>query len=91
MKAIQTTSRGTDSLVPEVSTRIGPDLMGDLVTCICHRGDVNRGHFVSYHQVDGQWFLNDDSRPCSPALNPLEDRNIDESETIKLLFFKNNV
>ena len=38
---------------------IGPDLMEDLFPSICHRGDVNCGHFVSYHKVEGNWFLNE--------------------------------
>ena len=73
------------------SARIGPDILGDLVCIVCHREDVNRGHFVSYHQIGGQWFLNDDSRPCVPSSSPLEERNLDDSETIEILFFKNNV
>jgi hypothetical protein len=61
--------------------------LGELVSVICHRGDVNRGHFVSYHRVEQEWFLNDDSRPCTPSNNPLEGRNAD-SETVELLFFQ---
>ena len=77
--------------IPSEPVRIGHNLMGDLVSIVCHRGDVNQGHFVSYHQVDRQWFLSDDSRQLSPSQNPLEDGLGDESETIELLFFKNNV
>ena len=77
--------------IPSEPVRIGHNLMGDLVSIVCHRGDVNHGHFVSYHQVDRQWFLSDDSRQLSPSQNPLEDGLVDESETIELLFFKNNV
>jgi hypothetical protein len=77
--------------IPPVPGRIGHNLMGDLVSIVCHRGDVNRGHFVSYHQVDRQWYLNDDSRQLSPSQNPLVDGHVMESETIELLFFKNNV
>ena len=61
------------------SARIGPDILGDLV-CI-----------VSYHQIGVQYFLNNDSRPCVPSSSPLEERNLDDSETIEILFFKNNV
>jgi hypothetical protein len=67
------------------------DLLGDLVCVACHRGDVNAGHFVSYHQVNGQWYLNNDSRQCSPCENPLEGLNISVTETVELLFFQNNV
>jgi hypothetical protein len=58
---------------------------GDLVSVVCHRGDVNRGHFVSYHRIDDQWYLNNDSRQCSPSGNPLE--STIGSETVELLFF----
>ena len=67
------------------------DLLGDLVCVASHRGDVNAGHFVSYHQVNGQWYLNNDSRQCAPCENPLEGLNISVTETVELLFFKNNV
>ena len=70
-------------------------LLGELVSVACHRGDVNAGHFVSYHKVDGHWYLNNDSRQCSPCENPLEGLNIEycregekTSETVELLFFK---
>ena len=61
--------------------------LGELVSVVCHRGDVNQGHFVSYHKVGQQWFLNDDSRKCSPSNNPLEQTNA-VSETVDMLFFK---
>ena len=60
---------------------------GELVSVVCHRGDVNFGHFVSYHRIGDQWFLNDDSRQCAPSNNPLQDSNV-ENETVDLLFFK---
>jgi hypothetical protein len=62
--------------------------LGELVSVICHRGDVNQGHFVSYHKVDQQWFLNDDSRSFSLSNNPLEQTNTAVSETVDMLFFK---
>ena len=68
----------------------GQDLLGDLVCVISHRGDVNAGHFVSYHKVSGQWYHNNDSRPCIPTEDPLGDI-IDNNETVELLFFQNNV
>ena len=60
---------------------------GKLVSVVCHRGDINRGHFVSYHCVDDQWFLNDDSRQVFPTNNPVENPST-RSETIELLLFK---
>ena len=67
------------------------DLLGDLVSASCHRGDVNAGHFVSYHKVNGHWYINNDSRPCVPCENPLDSVNISVTETVELLFFKNSV
>ena len=73
------------------STRNLHDFMGELVSVVCHRGDVNVGHFVSYHKVDDSWFLNDDTNQCAPSESPLDGINIAENEPIELLFFKNNV
>ena len=60
---------------------------GQLVSVLCHRGDINHGHFVSYHCVDDQWFLNDDSRQVIPTNSPVDHPNI-RTETIELLLFK---
>ena len=62
--------------------------LGELVSVVCHRGDVNHGHFVSYHLVGQQWYLNDDSRRCIPVANPLEQTNSVNNETVDMLFFK---
>ena len=68
----------------------GHQLLGQLVSCVCHRGTVNNGHFVSYHHVGNQWFLNDDSQPCQIAENPFEQTRLG-SQTVELLFFVNNL
>ena len=68
----------------------GHQVLGELVSCVCHRGDVNQGHFVSYHKVGDVWFLNDDSRPCVVAENPLVQTRY-SSQTIDLMFFANIV
>ena len=60
---------------------------GQLVSVVCHRGDINRGHFVSYHCVDDQWYLNDDSRQVVPANYPVDFPST-MTETIELLLFK---
>ena len=42
--------------------------VGRLISVISRSGTVDRGHFVSYHQVRGNWFLNNDDqeiRRCS--------------------------
>ena len=77
-----------NKLMLSSQSRLGQELTRELVSVVCHRGDENRGHFVSYHKVGQQWFLNDDSRPCIPTENPLE-QTVDDSETVELLFFKN--
>ena len=73
------------------NSRVRQHLLGELVSVICHRGNVDRGHFVSYHQIDGLWYLNDDSRICSPCQNPIEDGALAENETIEVMFFINNI
>ena len=68
----------------------GNELLGELVSCICHRGNINHGHYVSYHKVGNTWFINNDSNPCTESENPLvQTRN--RSETVDLLLFANNV
>ena len=67
------------------------DLLGDLVSASCHRGDVNAGHFELNHKVNGHWYINNDSRTCVPCENPLASVNISVTETVQLLFFKNFV
>ena len=69
-------------------TLAGHELLGELISCISHRGSVNRGHFVSYQKVGSQWFINDDSSRCVPCENPLYHPN-DPTETVDLLFFMN--
>ena len=64
-------------------------LFGELVSIICHRGSVNTGHFVSYHQVNGRWYLNDDSKRCKLVTNPLNLQGVEATETVELLFFRN--
>ena len=68
-------------------SRLGQEIIRELVSVVCHRGDENRGHFVSYNTIGQQWFLNDKSRPCIPTENPLE-QTVDYTETVELLFFK---
>ena len=66
------------------------DILGELVSCICHRGDVNHGHFVSYHRVGALWFLNDDSRACVVSEDPFVQTRF-QDQTVDLLFFANNI
>ena len=61
-------------------------LFGEILSVISHRGNVNLGHFVSYHRVGSKWFLNDDSRRCLEVADPML-QSINE-ETVEILFFK---
>ena len=82
--------QNSSKLLNKLKVESAPDTLdlGELVSVICHRGDVNQGHFVSYHNVGQQWFLNDDSRRCSASNNPLEQTNTVVNETVEMLFFK---
>ena len=60
---------------------------GNLVSIVSHKGDVNSGHFVSYHRVGDTWFLNDDSRMVTMAEDPLNPQS--DTETVEILFFIN--
>ena len=77
-------------LLSNDSELVGSQALGELVSCVCHRGDVNHGHFVSYHKVGDVWYLNDDSQPCRASEDPLLQTRR-RSETVDLLFFANNV
>ena len=61
-------------------------LFGELLSVISHRGDVNLGHFVSYHRIDSRCFLNDDSRRCQEVADPMLQRV--NQETAEVMFFK---
>ena len=68
----------------------GGNLLGELVSCVCHRGSVNRGHFISYQKVGNDWFLNDDSIHVHETQNPFE-ATLNETETVELLFYVNDI
>ena len=61
-------------------------VLGEVLSVISHRGDVNLGHYVSYHKIGDKWYLNDDSRRCQEVSDPmLQSFN---GETVEMLFFK---
>ena len=62
-----------------------------LISVISHIGDVNSGHYVSYHEAEGRWYLNDDSEHFQSAENPLGENveYLGPDETPELLFFRN--
>ena len=69
----------------------GP-LLGELVSIASRRGTLRRGHFVSYHSINNEWFCNDDSttifRPQDhPLRTPATLSN--DWETADLLCFQN--
>ena len=48
-------------LVPRARASLPHGVLGELVSVVSRSGDgYNRGHFVSYHQVGGRWFFNND-------------------------------
>ena len=84
----QNSKRMTKICLADDMEYISP-LLGELVSIICHRGDPNEGHYISYHQVNGSWFMNDDSKKCKLVSNPLVLNDSVASETAELLFFQN--
>ena len=75
-------------LLPRGQTSV-PGL-GELVSVISRTGDgYDGGHFVSYHQVGGRWFLNDDDHThhvCN--FHPFNGRG---QENVSLLCYYNHI
>ena len=69
---------------------VGETYLGTLVSCISHMGfGTDQGHYVSYHQVGGTWFLNDDSRNIQQVgYHPF--RSPVQGETVNFLVYKNS-
>ena len=38
----------------------GEQLIGSLISCVSHIGNVQGGHYVSYHKIRNQWYRNSD-------------------------------
>jgi len=49
-------------LIPRPPSTDGPGIMRKLVSVVNRRGDIRKGHYISYHMVGGKWFKNDDDR-----------------------------
>ena len=48
-------------LLPPAQASVPHNVLGELVSVVSRSGDgYNRGHFVSYHQVGGTWYFNND-------------------------------
>ena len=73
-------------LVCQDSHTEGDQLLGELVSVISHLGGADGGHWISYHQVHGDWFINNDSDSIvrSPY-HPFDSPNI--SETVNLCLY----
>ena len=68
------------------------DFLGELVSVVSRCADdeigASGGHFLSYHQVDGRWFMNNDNRVLKICNHhPLNQTQ--GYETVDLLCFKN--
>ena len=73
-------------LVCQDSQTGGDQLLGELVSVISHLGGADGGHWISYHQVHGNWFINNhsDSIVRSPY-HPFDSPNM--FETVNLCLF----
>ena len=60
---------------------------GNLISLVCHRGGIDRGHYVSYHHIGDSWYLNDDDRDIVNVCDPFINR-YDDSETVEVSIFK---
>ena len=79
-------------LIPRNEGQAAPLSIGELVSVVCRSGDQSSGvstaHWISYHQVGGQWFLNNDNRHLVRVNH--HPFNI-PGQTVDLLCYKNNV
>ena len=67
------------------SQTVGDQLLGELVSVVSHLGGAGGGHWISYHQVDGNWFINNDSNPVVRApYHPFNSPNMRESVNLCL-------
>lgn len=79
----------TTRLLPRAQGSVPHNVLGELVSVVSRSGDGhNRGHFVSYHQVGGNWYFNDDDHShyaCN--VHPFDRR--DGRECVSLLCYYN--
>ena len=77
-------------LLPRAPDSIPHDVLGELVSIISRSGDgYDVGHFVSYHQVGGRWFFNNDDHTFHVCnFHPFNRR--DGLENVSLLCYLNN-
>ena len=76
-------------IVPRSPSGQSPNILGELVSVVSRTGDIERGHYFSYHQVDGRWFRNNDDQ----ALTVIDHHPFNLSplgEDVVLLCYLNN-
>ena len=76
-------------LLPRDQASVPHNVLGELVSVVSRSGSGhNRGHFVSYHQVGGTWFFNnDDHAHFACNFHPFNRR--DGNECVSLLCYYN--
>ena len=67
---------------------IGEQYIGELISCISHRGNPQGGHYFAYSFVNGSWFKNSDAdRVQRVGYHPFNSNNA--NETVNFLVYKN--
>ena len=60
------------------------------VAVISHGGSLRSGHYVLYSQVDGVWYLNNDSKGLVASRSPFDQSSI-HGETVNIIVFENKL
>ena len=77
-------------IIPRSPSGQSPNIMGELVSVVSRTGDLERGHYFSYHQVGGQWFKNNDDHALTViGHHPFHLSHL--GEDVVLLCYLNNV
>ena len=63
------------------------DVSQEPVAVISHVGSMASGHYILYSNVDGQWFLNDDSKTIIQCRFSPFDRQYLYNETADIIVF----
>ena len=85
---IQVSNRNATKRFDPIKLRNPQDLR--VTSVITHRGSINSGHYVSYHEVGGNWFMNDDNKRILQVSNPLApSTKFSPSEVIEIFFIQN--
>ena len=78
-------------LIPRAPSGPAPGIMGELVSVVSRTGEIQRGHYFSYHQVGGRWFKNNDDHPMTGVdYHPFHLGSVLEEDPV-LLCYSNNV